>query len=148
MNAQGGGHRTGSGQNVAPDIVFIHHHHVVVPVCNGNNITLDVGNVEICCAVIGEYAGNTQGIINNIQGVAVDRHIHQLAAVVHIAVGGAAVATPGAHTGGAVVGIVPSSAVSGHGGKLPAVLSGVTVEETLIPPTVSSLKGNFVTVKA
>ena len=106
MGAEGSGQGAGGGQEVAPGVVGILDHRLADTVHNGDHITLSVGDIVVGSAVIGQAHRGTEGIVEELQGVAAHGHLHQLTAVIDVAVSGGAVGTPGAHAGGVEVAVV------------------------------------------
>ena len=124
MGTQGGVHRAGGGQNVAPCIVAVGYHLLACAVQDPNHIALQVGGVVVICAVIAKAHGGACGIVGKGQNIRSHHHLPQLGAAIDVAVGNRAVAPADTHTV-SIVGIGPGGAVHREGGKLSAVAPGV-----------------------
>ena len=132
VGAQGAGHGTGGSENVAPGIVGVGDHSRSGGVQDGGDIALEVGGVVVSGAVVDHGQRCAAGIVGKIQRIPIHRHLAQLAAIVDIAVRGAAVGPFGPHA----VGIV------GEGPGLPGKLdlTGFGIDH------ISSAVGDFAAV--
>ena len=120
IGAQCRGQAAGGRQQFAPGIIAVPDNLCATAIQDCNYVAL-----QICCVVIGGTIVNHRhgmpvGIVVEMQGVAANGHMGQLAVVVEIVVGGCAVGTLGTHAIG-IVSEVPGGAALGHAGKLPAV---------------------------
>ena len=94
MSAEGGGKGAGAvaaGGVVAPCVVGVGNDGCACAVQNSGDVTLEIGCVVIGSAVVGDGLGCAGRVVGEIQGIAVHRHLHKLASVVDIAVGGSTV---------------------------------------------------------
>ena len=120
---QGGCHGAGGGKQVAPGIVGVADYKLPGGIENAHHITLEVGYIVVCCAVIEHLHGLSHSIVDKVQGVCSHRHAAEGTAVVDVPVSGCAVGALGAHTVG-VVGVVPCGCGTLHSCQLSAVLLG------------------------
>jgi len=122
--AEGGCHGAGGGNGVAPGVIAVVNDRRSAAVQNGNHITLQVGDIVVGSAVIGNGHRHTYGIIGKVQRVITHGHLTQATAVVDVAIGRASVCPLGAHTVG-IIGIIPSGRATGHTCQLSAVFPSV-----------------------
>jgi len=88
---------SGDVQELAPGVVGVGDYGAVVCVADFYDVALEVGDVTVLGAVIDHRLWRAEGIIGEVQLVGAHAHGGQLAAVIDIAVGGAAVGALGAH---------------------------------------------------
>lgn len=69
VTAQGRPTRAGAAGGVAPSVVGIRYYRITICVQDGDNITLEVYGVEVCCAIKVHSQGRAQSIITDSQGV-------------------------------------------------------------------------------
>ena len=132
VGSQGTCHGTAGAENVAPGIVGIGDHSRSGGVQDGGDIALEVGGVVVSGAVVGDGQRGAAGIVGKVQGVTIHRHLAHLAAIVDIAVRGAAVGPLGPHAIG-IIGKGP-----GLSGKLD--LTGFGIDN------IAGTVGNFAAV--
>ena len=113
----------GHGCGAVGGVVIVHQPGAAA-VGDADDIPLEVGQIIVSAALPGHGLGIAAGIVAKGHRFPVEGHLGQLAAVVHIAVGLAAVGPAGAHPVG-VVGVSPGGAVAGHACQLPSVLPGI-----------------------
>jgi len=121
VGAQRAGHGTADGKGLAPGIVGVGDHSCSGGVQNRGDIPLEVGGVVVSGAVVGRGQRRTAGIVSEVQRIPIHSHLAQLAAVVHVVIGGTAACPLGPHAIG-IVGKGPGGASAGHGGQFPAML--------------------------
>ena len=83
--AEGGGHRAGGGQRVAPCVVGVGHDAGAAGGDEAGHVALRVLDVEILCAVAvhGQRAGR---VVGEVQLIAAPRQLHQLVAQIMVIV--------------------------------------------------------------
>jgi len=123
MGTEGGGQGACCCQELAPGVVGVGDYGAVVCVADFYDVALEVGDVAVLGAVVDHRLGRAEGIIEEIQLVGAHAHGGQLAAVIDVAVGGAAVGTFCTHTVG-IISECPGTAAA-HGGQLSALLPSV-----------------------
>ena len=115
---------SGGAEGIAPGIVGVLDYCCSASIEDGSYIALQVGDIVICRAVVGQGQRCTGRIVAEVQRIAPNGHTCQLAADVDVAIGGAAVGSLGAHTIG-IVSVSPGGAAVGHTLQFPATLPGV-----------------------
>ena len=142
--AEGIGKVTGSGQDITPSIVGILNNSYTGVVQDSNHITLQIGNIVVNSAVVGNGHRHSAGIVGKEQGIATDRHLAQLATIVNIPVDSTAICPLGSHTV-CVIGIAPSDTFLGQGSQLSAVFPSVS-PGTIAQNIANGIIGNILTV--
>ena len=102
VGAQGAGHGTADGKELAPGVISIGDHSRSGGVQDGRDIALEVGGIIVGGAVVGDGHGCTAGIVGKIQRIPIHGHLAQLAAVVDIAICRAAAGPGGPHAIGII----------------------------------------------
>ena len=84
--AEGGGHRAGGGQQIAPCIIGVGHDARAAGADKAGHVALRVLDVEILRAVVvhGQRAGR---VVGEVQLIAAPRQLHQLVAQIMVIVG-------------------------------------------------------------
>ena len=119
-----GCHTTCGSQQLAPGIVTVAHYLCAEAVDDSHHITLQVGDIVVKHIVIRHRCGRAGSIVGKVQRIGTHRHLAQAATIIHIGVGGGAVAAAGAHVVG-IVGKAPCGSAAGHGFQLSAPFPGV-----------------------
>ena len=110
--AQGGGYGAGDGQDIAPGIVCVLHDLATAGVQDRRYIALQVGHIEILCAIEGQGHGFARGIIGKVHDHGADiqlignGQLAQTTSVVYVVVGNHTVGPAGPHAVG-IVGVGP-----------------------------------------
>ena len=123
MGAEGIGHGAGDAQRVAPGVVGVGNYGGPGAVQDGDDITLQVGDVVVGGAVVGHRHGGRR-VVGKVQRVASNGHLTEGASVVDVAVCCSTVASGSPYPIG-IVSIGPGGSPIGHGGQLPAMLPGI-----------------------
>ena len=123
MGAEGCGQGAGGIAQIAPGIVGVGHHGRAGTVQDRNHIALQIYSIIVGSTIVGDRLRIPGSIGSKGEGIAAHRHLRQLTTCIDVAVSGAAVAAPGAHSVG-IVGIIPGGTAA-HACQLPAMLPGV-----------------------
>jgi len=135
------GHGAGGGEQVAPGIVGVLHHHLSAAVEDAHHIALQVGDVEIGISFRQHAHGRAVGRMGKVDRLAVILHVLQTAAVVHIFVGIAAACALGAQTVG-VIGVLPCNAVLRDSGRVALrCLTADEAEHKRVPRSIADAAG-------
>jgi len=102
---------------IAPGVVAVgtdKRHAICALSQNRNHITLNIGNIVICCVTTSKRQRRSAGIIGKCEGSTALFHLHQLRAVVDVAIGigSGSIAAAGTHTT-CIIGVIPGSRALG-----------------------------------